>query len=209
MVALFIHRSVGQHLMEQGELRVLLNEKDVNLDDYDNNSGILTHNNGNLEKDAMSMAGDNTNPSNFAEFFSQWPELLNGYDLIMIKSCYPNSHIGDEALLSEIKKSYKSIIKSFSDHNARLLILTSPPLRPLFTNQTEARLSGELADWLVSETNDNVQVFDLHHALSENSGRHRGMLKREFRRFVPFDNHPNKKAHQLIAPRIAELLVAS
>jgi hypothetical protein len=203
---LFIHRSVGHHLIEQGHLRELLKDKAIDFDDYDNNSGILTRSDATSANDAIRMPGNNTNPDNLAEFFSGWPELLNSYDLIMVKSCYPNSHIKDEAQLDKIKASYKSIIKSFNDHNKRLLILTSPPLRPLFTNQTEARLSGELADWLTSVAGGNVQVFDFHHALAETDGRHKGMLKRKYRRLLPFDNHPNQKAHQAIAPQVVDVI---
>lgn len=204
--ALFIHRSVGHHLIEQGNLRKLLSSKNVALDDYDNNSGVLTHSDGNTFKGAITMPGNNTDPANLAQFFVDWPNVLNGYDLIMIKSCYPNSHIKDADQLSKIEESYTSIIKLFNDHNKRLLILTSPPLRPLFTNKTEARLSSDLANWLVSSTRDNVQVFDFHHLLAEVEGSHKGMLKREYRRLLPFDTHPNRKAHQTIAPKLAAVI---
>ena len=127
---LFIHRSVGRHLIEQGHLRELFKDKAIRFDDYDNNSGTLTRGDGTTANDVISMPGNNTNPDNLAEFFRGWPEILDGYDLIMVKSCYPNSHIKDEAQLDKIKASYSSIIKSFNDHNKRLLVLTSP-LRPL------------------------------------------------------------------------------
>lgn len=206
MKVLFIHRSVGHHLLAQGKLRELLSREKIVLDDYDNNSGILTYSDGRTLRDAITMPGNNTNPNNLAEFFSEWPEVLNGYDLIMVKSCYPNSHIKNETQLSEIKENYTSIIKSFAGRNIQLLILTSPPLRPLFTSTRESQLSSELAHWLVSLDWAGVQVFDFHHALSEITGKHEGMLKREYRRLLPFDNHPNKKSHQDIAPKLAEII---
>jgi hypothetical protein len=205
---LFIHRSVGHYLVEQGRLRERLSSKDIALDDYDNNSGILTQSDGSTAGEAITMPGNNTNPDNLAEFFGGWPNILDDYDIIMIKSCYPNSHIKDAAQLATIKNSYNSIIKSFSEHNKPLFILTSPPLRPLFTNATEARLSGELADWLVSLANGKVRVFDFHHLLAEATGRNAGMLKRQYRRLLPFDNHPNQKAHQTIAPQLVENFTA-
>lgn len=206
MKVLFIHRSVGHHLIEQGNLRKLLSGKGVALDDYDNNSGILTHSDGSTLNNTITMPGNNTNPDNLAEFFADWPDLLSNYDLIMIKSCYPNSHIKDGAQLRRIKDNYNSIIKSFDDHDKQLLILTSPPLRPPLTTKTEAQLSSELADWLVSSSSKSVQVFDFHHLLSETHGRHKGMLKREYRRLLSFDNHPNKKAHQAIAPQLVAVI---
>lgn len=205
MKILFIHRSVGHHLIQQGKLRELLANKNVVLDDYDNNSGILTHGDGSILNNAIVMPGDNTNPDNLADFFTEWPDILTGYDLIMIKSCYPNSHIRNESQLSMVKNSYNTIIKSFKVRNKQLLILTSPPLRPLFTDKTEAWLSSELADWLVS-SDASIRVFDFHHMLAETEGRYKGMLKREYRRLLPFDNHPNKKAHQTIAPMIVDMI---
>lgn len=204
--ALFIHRSVGHHLIEQGGLRRLFNQKGFVLDDYDNNSGILMHADGSSSSNAIQMPGNNTNPANLADFFSEWLELLNQYDLIAIKSCYPNSHIKDEAQLNQIKQSYESIIKSFASHNKKLLILTSPPLRPLMTNKKEALFSDRLADWLVSQRDTDLLIFDFHRALSASFGRHKGMLKREYRRLLPVDNHPNRKAHETIAPQIAAVL---
>lgn len=75
-------------MIEQGNLRKLFTDKDIALDDYDNNSGVLNHSDGSTSNDDIVMPGNNTNPDNLAEFFGEWPELLNGYDLIMIKSCY-------------------------------------------------------------------------------------------------------------------------
>lgn len=202
---LFIHRSVGHHLIEQGELRGLLENKGIALDDYDNNSGILTQGAREL-KDVIAMPGHTTNPDNLAQFFTDWPDVLNGYDIIMIKSCYPNSHIKSKAQLTKMKDSYSSIIKSFAHHNTRLVIVTSPPLRPLLTNKTEAQLASELAHWLVSLSGEGVQIFDFHHLLSENEGEQGGMLRREYRRLLPFDNHPNKKAHRALAPKLVEMI---
>lgn len=203
---LFIHRSVGHHLLQQGKLRELLHDKDVALDDYDNNTGVLTRDDAKTLSDAITMPGNNTNPDNLAEFFASWPDVLDGYDLIIIKSCYPNSHIKDEAQLDTVKQHYQAIFQAFKDHKKKLLVLTTPPLRPLFTNQTEAKLASELADWLVSSAGANIQVFDLHHAYAEITGKHKGMLKLKYRRVLPWDNHPNQEAHQAAAPQIANLI---
>jgi|JI6StandDraft_1071083.scaffolds.fasta_scaffold14124_5 hypothetical protein len=203
MKALFIHRSVGRNLIEQGQLRDLLALKGVTLHDYDNNSDTLTQANGRTSKTTLKIPGNNTNPDNLSEFFSRWSDVLNEYDLVIIKSCYPNSHIKDTDQLIKTQESYLSIIKSFKAHGNRLLILTTPPLRPIMTNKLEAKLANALADWLVSVTDDDVQVFDLHHLLAEEAGASRGTLKRKYRRLLPFDNHPNKKANQEIAPLLA------
>jgi hypothetical protein len=204
MRILFIHRSVGRHLLKYGNLRKLLNGHDIRLDDYNNNDGTLTYDDGKSVENIIRMPGNNTNPDNLADFFKSWPDVLNGYDLMMIKSCYPNSHIKNKAQLDKVKQSYSSIIKSFKERNKKLFILTTPPLRPLFTNPTEAKLSSNLADWLMDQLKTNA--FDMHHYYSEVSGRNKGMLKPEYRRLTPWDNHPNRKAHKSAAPKIVSTL---
>ena len=176
------------------------------MDDYNNNDGLLTRNDGSTVSNVIEMPGNNTNPDNLADFFKSWPDILNDYDLIMIKSCYPNSHVKDKAQLMTIKISYTSIIDSFNKHNKALLILTTPPLRPPFTNPTEAKLANELADWLVSQAQGNVHVFDLHHLYAADSGKHKGMLKLKYRRLLPWDNHPNRWAHRVAAPKIVDMI---
>lgn len=198
---------MGNHLLRYGKLRDLLNSAGIEVDDYDNNNGLLTRSDGVSEKSIIDMPGNNTNPNNLAEFFDIWPEILNVYDTIMFKSCYPNSHIRDKTELDRIENSYKSILNSFSDHHKSLIIITTPPLRPMFTNKTEAELANDLADWVIAQAGDNVDVFDLHRLYSEDKGQYIGMLKREYRRIVPFDNHPNAKAHKIAAPLLAQVLV--
>jgi hypothetical protein len=207
MRALFIHRSVGHHLIQHGNLRELLSAKDIALDDYDNNTGLLTTSDGVAEKSTFEMPGNNTNPENLSEFFRNWHESLQNYDLVMVKSCYPNSHIKDKTQLTKIKGHYATIIDSFSQHDMPLLILTSPPLRPLFTNGAEAKLAAELADWLNGQTKNQVRIFDFHNLLAESGGKHVGMLKRSYRRLAPWDNHPNNAAHKNIAPQLVEFIV--
>jgi len=203
---LFIHRSVGKHLLRYGRLRSLLNAQGVSLDDYNNNEGLLTRNDGSTVSNAIEMSDNNTNPDNLAKFFKSWPNILNGYDVVVIKSCYPNSHVKDAAQLETIKASYTSIIDSFNKRSRSLLMLTTPPLRPLFTNQTEAKLANELADWLVLQTQGNIHVFDLHHLYAADSGRHVGMLKLKYRRLLPWDNHPNRWAHRVAGPKIVDMM---
>lgn len=206
MKILFIHRSVGHNLIKEGDLRPLLKQHDIELDDYDNNLGELTHSGGTVSKGDIVMPGNNTNPDNLADYFSNWKELLDSYDTIMIKSCYPNSHVKDEQQLETIKAQYTSIIDAFRKHNKPLIILTTPPLRPLFTNETEAMLANKLTAWLVDSADKQLAVIDFHNLLAEETGRHNGMLKSNFRRLLPFDNHPNRKANRLLGPQIVGLI---
>lgn len=204
--ALFIHRSVGHCLLKYGKLRALLIAQSISLDDYDNNNGLLTQSNGSKVNGSLKMPGDNTNPENLAAFFQAWPSLLDTYDLIMIKSCYPNSHITDNLQVNKIEQCYKTIFEAFNDHDKHLLIITTPPLRPAFTNANEAKLASDLADWLVSSEQSNIHVFDMHHAYAEPTGRNKGMLKRSYRRLLPWDNHPNRKAHKAIVLQLTKMI---
>lgn len=207
---LFIHRSVGKYLINHGNLRQLLAAEGIQLDDYNNNDGLLTGADGTVSKDVIKMPGNNTNPDNLAAFFSKWSAVLDGYDVVMIKSCYPNSHIKSIEELEAIKNLYSGIIKSFSDHKKPLVILTTPPLRPIFTNPTEAKNANKLAEWLVTQAGNNLYVFDFHKLLAEPTGKNVGMLRKKYRHWLmPWDNHPNAAAHKAIAPQLVAYLAAS
>lgn len=86
---------------------------------------LITYSNGHTTRDVIAMPGNNTNPDNLAELFAAWPEVLNHYDLVMTKSCYP-SHIKDTAQLSVIKEEYQAIFKACTDPDPPPL-LSSPP----------------------------------------------------------------------------------
>lgn len=205
MRILFIHRSVGQQLINHGQLRQLLNSKDIELDDYDNNDGILTHNDDSKDKNLIQIPGDNTNPNNLADYFSHWDSLLDRYDLIIIKSCYPNSHIRTPGQLEQIKKQYDQIIEAFIKHKQQLLIMTTPPLRKLFTNHQETQLADELAAGLMSRANEQIHVFDFRKLLTGPNGT----LNRQYcHKLRLWDNHPNPKAHKFIAPKLTDYITS-
>jgi hypothetical protein len=209
---LFIHRSVGNNLIEDGGLYALLRERqpDVELNDFNQNTGIIRDFDG-LQKTELAMPGGDTHPSNYAELFSDTPskmlDFVMGFDVIVIKSCYPNSNIESDAELENIKKHYESTASFFTAHpNKRLIIFTSPPLQPLMTNKQKAHRAKELALWLTSQDfGDNITVFDFFSLLANDNG----VLKKEYRRLLPFDSHSNRKANKSLAPLVSELLARS
>ncbi len=209
MKALFIHRSVGHNLIAEGRLRELLQASHVELDDYDINNGTLTTSDNSVIANWITIPGNNTNPDNLAEYFTNWDKHLDDYDLVLIKSCYPNSHVKDEAQLAAIQRAYQAIFEAFRSQKKRLALLTSPPLRPLFTNKRESELAKKLNEWLLSRVNQRVHILDFHRLLAEPKGRHEGMLRRDYRRLLPFDNHPNKKANKELAPLVAKFISAN
>ena len=206
---LFIHRSVGNNLINDSGLYKLLENQGANFEfsDYDNNTGILRDSKGS-KKLSLKFPNDNTKPSDYAELFSEqgkenYGQLFNlvmSYDAIAIKSCYPNLNIKSDNELESIKASYQSIVQFFLDHpDKKLIILKSPALRPFATSAKNTNRARQLADSLSSESfGSNVSVFNLFDLLASD----KNVLKREYRRPIPFDNHPNKKAASVIAPKL-------
>jgi hypothetical protein len=209
---IFIHRSVGENLLNDSHFYELLERKKVlfSFADCNQNTGCL-RSGSNIQKVNLEMPG--TDPVNYAELFSEKRrvdygngiDVILSYDVIIIKSCYPNSNIKSDADLEAVKGYYSSISKFFNTlPDKRLVIMTSPPLVPYKTNLDVARRARQLADWL-SNTNlgSNVRVFNLFNILAESEkSSQENMLRKKFRRVFPFDSHPNKLAAKEIAPKL-------
>ena len=147
---LFIHRSVGHNLLADGKVYDLLHASapEIELHDYDQNVDILGAGAGAGKKQGFVFPGGNTRPEDYAEIFSssidpKYQPILDmamAYDVIIIKSCYPNSNIKSAEELDRIQGYYQSIAKFFADKHPekQLVILTSPPLRPWATKPRAA-----------------------------------------------------------------------
>lgn len=192
---LFIHRSVGKNLLNDGHLAELIAKADSSIDfkDIDNNKRKGT-------------PGDDTKPTDYAKYFSN---NSREEDLVIIKSCYPNNAIKSDQALVQLKELYSAIINGYLESSkGKLLIMTTPALRPLHTSPEEAARARELAKWLMALSTDNrVNVFDLYDLLAEPKGdKHANMLRSQYRRLGPWDNHPNKAASRHIAPLLANAI---
>lgn len=193
---LFIHRSVGRNLLKDGGLAQLIVKADSSIDfkDIDNNK-------------QKGVPGDDTKPADYAKYFSN---NSCDEDLVIIKSCYPNNAIKSDQGLEQLKESYSAIISGYlKNSKGKLLIMTTPALRPLHTNPEEAARARELAEWLkVLKTDNRVSIFDFYDLLAEPKGdKHANMLRRQYMRLGPWDNHPNKAASRHIAPILAKKIV--
>ncbi|HMS23698.1 MAG TPA: hypothetical protein PKB09_02735 [Candidatus Saccharibacteria bacterium] len=210
---LFIHRSVGNNLINDSDLYKLIDEEGLSIEfsDYNQNTDML-RSNSLREKMGFSFPGNDTNPADYAKLFSEkgihdYKKILEKtlrYDTIIIKSCYPNSNIKSNAELEEIKSYYLSIAKFFSNYpEKKLIMFTSPPLAPLMTNFKAAQRAKVLAKWL-SSTNlgKNIYVFDFYSQLANQ----KGVLDKKYRKLLPFNSHPNKQAAKNIAPKIIKLI---
>lgn len=220
--AIFIHRSVGHNLIRDGKLYDLFRKyaPDIELSDYDHNSKLLTVAGGEPRQRTLAFPGNNTGPQNYADFFAndanganpKLLELIMEHDIIILKSCYPNSNIKSDEELRRIKDCYLTIAQFFaSTPGKQLVIMTSPPLVPIMTSADAARRARQLANWLGStHFADNIEVFNFFDALAAPEG-HRGAnrLRREYRRWLPVDSHPNARASRDIAPRFVTFVTNS
>jgi hypothetical protein len=117
--------------------------------------------------------------------------------IIMFKSCYPNSHLGgspgdlpttgDNPLRGEdysspnhtvgnAKGIYNDILEYFRTRQDKLfVVITAPPLVATDTDATHAANARAFNTWLVQDwldgySHDNVAVFDFYNVLTSNGG---------------------------------------
>jgi hypothetical protein len=208
---LFIHRSVGRNLLHDGQVYAQIGTS-FELHDFDQNTGILSSA-VTEEKSLWKIPGNDTRPGSYAELLSFEKQQGNDptladimkYDVIVIKSCYPNSNLKSREELETAQKHYQSIISFFNAQpDKKLLILTSPPLISFKTNPENAARARALANWLAeNKLASNVFVFNLFDELADKSTN---LLRKEYRRRLPWDAHPNAFASRAIAPKFVDFL---
>ncbi len=132
-------------------------------------------------------------------------------DIIMFKSCYPNSDITSDGAnignpveavktLSNYRATFDSLQTLFAQHpEKKFLYITAPPLVPSATNPENAARAREFNNWVKTEfVNqyrqqtglDNFYVFDFFDFLADSDN----VLKQDFRRSEN-DSHPNRKGN--------------
>lgn len=183
--------------------------------DYDQNTDLFQNGQGKRRAN-WKFPGSDTKPGDFAELFSFEKQQAGDptladimqYDVIAIKSCYPNSNLKSREELGAAQTNYQKIANFFEvQPDKKLIILTSPPLVPLKTTRENAARARQLANWLSSGTlARNVYIFDFFGELAAADGKQPHMLRQEYRRWLPLDAHPNPKASQTIAPKFIEFL---
>jgi len=149
---IFVHRSVGHNLIADGGLYTLAKDAGIELNDYDHNSYEISDGES-IQKLNIVFEGGDTHPEHYAKLFSEGGkknqkkahDLILSYDVIVIKSCYPNSHITTDNELDAIKKDYQSIANFFATMpEKKLILLTTPPLMPLRTNKDSSSRARKL-----------------------------------------------------------------
>lgn len=231
--ALFIHHSTGANLINEGDLRKLLQKKAPHIEfwdhGYSNRFNLinrllstfyphiagLSDLNGNQTEEDYNIQIKNSDPQGYEDLFVQNPNdpqsalhKVLAYDVIIFKTCFPISKIETIEKLEKYKRNYLTIRQVIDRYHQKLFILfTPPPLRPEMTKPEYAKRSRKFADWLKSEEyigeRDNLAIFDFFDLLADKSNK----LKRGYCKFLPFDSHPNKQANEEITPFFVDLIV--
>ena len=222
---IFLHHSTGRNLIEEGKIRQMLTEKGYSFWDHDYNFIGLTRPNDSKTKTCYDIPDDtlgtrgsgNTDPEGLAILFKQpvnsapdnaFSRLLQ-HEVVIFKSCFPNSAIKNEQMLEQYKKWFLEIRDVIDKHPDKIFIpFTLPPLHPLKTNPEEAKRARAWANWLKStdflDGHPNICVCDFFDYLADSSSN---MLKKEFQRNPnKGDSHPNELANRKIAPIFVEYI---
>lgn len=211
---IFLHHSTGHNLIVQGNVRALFGQKGYRFWDHDYNTIGLTRPDGTATETSYDIpggSGGNTDPDGLAVLFAQavhnppdnaFSRLLQ-HEVLIFKSCFPNSAIGSEESLEKHKTEYLGMRDVIDLHPDRVFILlTTPPLHPKATTPDEAARARALANWLRSDEflagHPNLFVFDFFGRLADPATN---MLRADYQPDPnSTDSHPNALANQTIGP---------
>jgi hypothetical protein len=155
--------------------------------------------------------GGNTDPEGLAVLFAQpvhdspdnaFSRLLQ-HEVLLFKSCFPNSAIRSDEGLEQRKTWYLQMRDVIDQHPDRIFIfLTTPPLHPEKTTPEDAARARALVNWLQSDEflagRPNLFVFDFFDLLADPETN---VLRTEYQRDPDStDSHPNTLANQTIGP---------
>lgn len=219
---IFLHHSVGNNLINQGGMREQFQQAGIDFWDQGYRYDGLRGPDGVKTGFWYPVPADNTDPDGLARVMAQDARslpvnALSGllqHEVIILKSCYPNSNIGGAEKFQALQDLYMGMRATMDAHPEKIFILlTTPPLNPAETNLDNARQAREMAQWLASDTfvggRQNVFVFDFYTLLAENdaSSPEYGMLRAAYRDGA--DSHPNAAANQEIAPLLVDFVLES
>ncbi len=171
----WLHHSTGDRLLRGGLLDALKNDglafHDMNYDEATVDGYVV---------------GDHTN-------IDDWPKVFNTpkyfdtlkrwelggdrphHDIVMFKSCYPNSNIKTDAQLQEYKQHFSSLLPTFqANPDIMFIAMSTPPLVKANTSADAANRARQWSRWLTGQYASgvkNVKVFDLFEALAIAEGK--------------------------------------
>jgi hypothetical protein len=218
---IFLHHSTGRGLIDGGDVRPLLTDLGYQFWDHDYNHVGLIRPDGMATGAHYGIPGmrgrGNTDVDGLAGLFSQpvtdppsnaFSRLLQ-HEVIITKSCFPNSAIKSDEMQEQFQTWYLQMRDAMDQHPDRIfIIVTSPPLHPQMTNADEARRARAVANWLKSDEylagHPNVFVFDFFNLLADPSTN---TLRAEYQLDTERpDSHPNRSANQTIGPQFVTFI---
>ena len=206
-------------------MRALLTQKGYQFWEHDYNTIGLTRPDGTStgtvyeipELTAGARGGGNTDPQGLAVLFAQpvhsppdnaLSRLLQ-HEVVILKSCYPNSAIKSDESLAQLKALYLGIRDVVDQQgNTLFILLTTPPLHPKATTPDEAARARALATWLRSDEflkgHPDLVVLDFFDLLADPTTH---TLRSEYQRDPQTSNsHPNVLANQTIGPLFVDFV---
>lgn len=227
---LFIHHSTGGLLLYFGNVRRLLKERSPNIELWDHGYNLyplgpfarfvpwftfhtgLSDSNGRPTGTDFNIVISNNSPKEYADIFNRKPNDFNlsnilKFDVIIFKNCFPTTRIETTKQLDAYKTYYRQILRGISRFSNTFIIFTPPPLRSEVTKPEWANHARNLADWLVTQKQKNIAIFNLFDLLSDMSGDNAHMLRREYCNPIWIDSHPNIKANRKIGKLFVDFLI--
>lgn len=217
---IFLHHSVGENLIAQGQVREQFSAAGYHFWDQDYNWKGLHDPYGQATGYSYNIPGDNTDPDGLLGIFSQpvfdLPlNTLSGlmqHEVIAFKSCFPASAIISDAQLADHQAWYLKIREFMVQHPEKLfIVVTQPPLNPAETSPEAATRARAFADWLKSDEflqgQRNIVTFDLFDRLAESNPQaaDANMLRQNYR--VGADSHPTPTANEIIGAEFVEFII--
>lgn len=217
----FLHHSTGDALIAEGNVRTLLSEMGYQFWDHGYNHEGLVLPSGKPAYANYRIPGNrgqgNTDVDGLVELFTQpvsdppsnaFSRLLQ-HEVVVFKSCFPNSAIKSEEMEEQFRLWYLQMREVMDQHpNHTFVVVTSPPLHPEKTNANDARRARAIANWLKSDEylagHQNVFVFDLFDLLAE-PGTNTLRTQYQIDGGTP-DSHPNRLANETIGPLFARFV---
>jgi hypothetical protein len=215
----FLHHSVGKGILEEGNLRDSLRQMGIVVKGmtYGDSIGQYTDMCNWLPKFQNDMKG--------ILRFQNHPNVYyadsRANDIVMFKSCFPNSDIGaegaepgDPVSSKKTLANYKAAVTGLAGEirkypNTLFIYMTFPPLVPLETTPESAGRARAFNVWLKDEFFpayrkesglNNLVMFDLFDLLADQNN----VLKEDYRNENPRDSHPNGPANREAARRFME-----
>lgn len=181
--------------------------KGVRLYDINANTQAYTDPAGKPIEAPITIKDGSTEPESLAEFFKDTgnQKFLGGFECIIFKSCYTANSLKADARMRSQISAYENIRGYIQDHPKQTFIFcTSPPRRPLLTSKKAASRAKQVRQWIIDNTKPlgNVKVLDIFGLLANE----KGMLSKKYRRWIFYDQHPNRRGSIIIGDHLQRLL---